>query len=72
MRQNDAAPPACAKMKDMDLSKMEPNDPVLKAMQLQCPDATEEDEEAESHDHAMTIAPVPGTTTRSTTAAATP
>lgn len=35
---NDAAPPDCAKMKDMDMSEMDMNDPVMKAMHAKCKD----------------------------------
>ena len=73
LHQKDGAPPACARMKNMDLSKMEPNDPVLKAMQLQCQDSsTDDDEDSDSHDHAMTIAPGPGTGASSAPDAAKP
>lgn len=41
----------CAKMKDMDMSKMDPNDPVMKAMQKKCK-AQMEHHHASDHDHA--------------------
>lgn len=35
------AAPDCAAMKDMDASKMDPNDPVMKAMMAKCAKASD-------------------------------
>jgi hypothetical protein len=48
--QKEAAEAAhCAKMKDMDMSKMDPNDPVVKAMQKKC--KAQMDHHASDHEH---------------------
>lgn len=43
------AKPDCAKLKTMDMSKMDPNDPVMKAMMAKCAKA---DAAGAAHDHA--------------------
>lgn len=58
-KKSDAAAADCSKMKDMDMSKMDANDPVMKAMQKKCSeqkkhDATEHEHEHESAKHAAT------------------
>lgn len=47
--QQGATAPDCSQMKDMDMSKMDPNDPVMKAMQAKCKAATKHDAAA-AHD----------------------
>ena len=62
LHEQQGTAPECAKMKDMDMSKMDMNDPVTKAMQQQCHEAMkDDDEDGESHDHSMTDASSPGT-----------
>lgn len=43
-KKKDAAPPDCARMQDMDLSKMDMNDPLMKALHDKCKNAL-------AHDH---------------------
>jgi hypothetical protein len=64
LHKKEGTAPECAKMKDMDMSKMDMSDPVAKAMQQQCRDQMKDhDEDAEPHDHSMTNAPGPQTKT---------
>ena len=73
LHEQDGTAPECAKMKDMDMSKMDMNDPVAKAMQQQCQDQMkDDDEDAESHDHSMTNVPGPDTKTPPATDSAKP
>lgn len=48
------AKPDCAKMKTMDMSKMDPNDPVMKAMMAKCAKA---DATGAAHEHGDGHAP---------------
>lgn len=41
--------PDCAKMRDMDMSKMDMNDPVMKAMHAKCMNQANHDTKAVSH-----------------------
>lgn len=48
------AGPDCAKLKAMDTSKLDPNDPVVKALQLKCARAAAQGGKADdghAHDH---------------------
>ncbi len=47
-QQEGAAPADCSKMKDMDMSKMDMNDPVMKAMHEKCKAAMGHDD---AHPH---------------------
>jgi hypothetical protein len=50
------AGPDCAKLATMDMSKMDPNDPVMMAMHAKCEKskkAAAAKEHADGHDHAM-------------------
>lgn len=41
----------CAAMKDMDMSKMDPNDPVMKAMMAKCSKQATGNDDHAGHDH---------------------
>ena len=56
------AGPNCAAMQDRDASKMDPNDPVMKAMMIQCSGASH-------HEHTGHSATSPVTTTGAKSAA---
>lgn len=62
----DAKDPECAKMDSMDTSKMDPNDPVMKAIHAKCAAAMkhEHDEHAD-HDHPSKDSKVPKAKTTS-------
>ena len=49
-KKEGAAAPDCSKMKDMDMSKMDPNDPVMKAMHDKCKDAHAKHDDMHAHD----------------------
>ncbi len=55
-KKEQASSPDCAQMKDMDMSKMDPNDPVMKAMHDKCKNATGHDDA-----HARDMKDMPGT-----------
>ena len=42
-KQQGAAAPDCSQMKNMDMSKMDMNDPVMKAMHQKCKDSMNRD-----------------------------
>lgn len=42
-KQSGAAAPDCSQMKDMDASKMDMNDPVMKAMHAKCKNSMKHD-----------------------------